>query len=154
MVAKKRTLKKIPKKPGETGRKLLAIDEDEVRRLGMIGCTDRDISVWFGCDEQTIANRFSDILAKAREGTRQRLRKKQLEMALNGDRTMLIWLGKQMLGQQEPPSVAIQNNVSNTTVVAAKQRTKEEDKAFLEMEAEVNRKRPPLNGDALGHGAN
>ena len=146
-------LKKIPKKPGETGRKLLDIDEDEVRRLGMIGCTDGDIATWFGCEASTITKRFSGILAKAREGTRQRLRKKQLEMALNGDRTMLIWLGKQMLHQKEPPSVAIQNNVSNTTVVEAKKRTKEEDEAFLKLEAEINRKRPPLNGDALGHGA-
>ena len=28
------------------------------------------------------------------------LRRKQLELALNGDVTMLIWLGKQRLGQQ------------------------------------------------------
>jgi hypothetical protein len=28
------------------------------------------------------------------------LRRKQMELALKGDRTMLIWLGKQRLGQQ------------------------------------------------------
>ena len=30
------------------------------------------------------------------------LRRKQYELALEGDRTMLIWLGKQHLGQSEP----------------------------------------------------
>lgn len=30
------------------------------------------------------------------------LRRKQVELALDGDRTMLIWLGKQQLGQSEP----------------------------------------------------
>ena len=40
-----------------------------------------------------------------------RLRAKQVEMALAGDKSMLIWLGKQMLGQTDSPTVAIQNNV-------------------------------------------
>jgi len=36
--------------------------------------------------------------------TKQRLRKAQLDLALNKhDRVMLIWLGKQMLGQQDSP---------------------------------------------------
>ena len=33
------------------------------------------------------------------------LRKKQVEMALNGDVRMLIWLGKQYLGQTDSPMV-------------------------------------------------
>jgi len=33
------------------------------------------------------------------------LRQKQFEMAMNGDVRMLIWLGKQYLGQSEKPEV-------------------------------------------------
>ena len=33
------------------------------------------------------------------------LRKKQFEMAMDGDVRMLIWLGKQYLGQKENPEV-------------------------------------------------
>jgi len=35
--------------------------------------------------------------------TKQRLRAAQLKLALNGDRTLLIWLGKNILGQSESP---------------------------------------------------
>ena len=54
---------------------------------------------------------FRDIITKNRLITKQRLRKKQIEVALNGDRTMLIWLGKQMLGQAENPVSEESNQV-------------------------------------------
>jgi hypothetical protein len=39
---------------------------------------------------------------------------------------MLIWLGKQMLGQRDSPAVAIQNNITSGTT-QVKSRTAEED---------------------------
>lgn len=66
---------------------------------------------------------------------------------------MLIWLGKQMLGQKEPPSVAIQNNVNNAAMVTARERTREEDIAFLKLEAEVRSKMPAPAGDKLVGGS-
>ena len=53
-------------------------------------------------------------MTKGRATLKRRLRRKQLELALEGDKTMLIWLGKQMLGQVDTPKVAIQNNVTST----------------------------------------
>ena len=53
-------------------------------------------------------------MTKGRATLKRRLRRKQLELALEGDKTMLIWLGKQMLGQVDTPKVAIQNNVAST----------------------------------------
>ena len=53
-------------------------------------------------------------MTKGRATLKRRLRRKQLELALEGDKTMLIWLGKQMLGQVDTPKVAIQNNVKST----------------------------------------
>lgn len=35
------------------------------------------------------------------------LRQKQFEMAMNGDVRMLIWLGKQYLGQKDSPEVIV-----------------------------------------------
>jgi hypothetical protein len=46
---------------------------------------------------------FRDIIDKNRIITKQRLRKAQLDLALKGDRVMLIWLGKNILGQAESP---------------------------------------------------
>lgn len=44
---------------------------------------------------------FSDYWAVKSAGGRQSLRRKQWTLAMKGDRTMLIWLGKQYLGQAE-----------------------------------------------------
>jgi len=54
---------------------------------------------------------FRDIVDKNKIITKQRLRKAQLDLALNGDKTMLIWLGKQMLGQAENPVNTDSNQV-------------------------------------------
>ena len=59
---------------------------------------------FFGVKLQTFVDNFRDIIDKNRIITKQRLRKAQLDLALTKhDRVMLIWLGKQMLGQSENP---------------------------------------------------
>ena len=39
------------------------------------------------------------------------LRKKQWDMAMAGDTKMLIWLGKQVLGQKDNPSTPMNNPI-------------------------------------------
>ena len=39
------------------------------------------------------------------------LRKKQFDMAMAGDVRMLIWLGKQVLGQKDNPSTPMNNHI-------------------------------------------
>ena len=66
---------------------------------------------------------------------------------------MLIWLGKQMLGQSDSPAVAIQNNVQNNGgSTPAKRRTQEEDEAFLRLAEKVRRQMKPPGQDLLGGG--
>lgn len=97
------------KKP--TGRPPIPIDEDEVYKLAQFGCTYREIGSFFGVSEATIHERFQTTVEKGRDHLKKVIRKKQVELALKGDRTMLIWLGKQLLDQREPsPLIAIQNN--------------------------------------------
>jgi len=55
--------------------------------------------------ERTIRNRrkqehFREAMERGEALMCIALRRKQLELALKGDPTMLIWLGKQRLGQQ------------------------------------------------------
>ena len=69
-----------------------------------MGCNDREIARWFDVNEDTLRNNFSDILAKGREELKQSLRRAQIKLALGGNATMLIWLGKNILGQQENPT--------------------------------------------------
>jgi predicted transcriptional regulator len=55
---------------------------------------------------------YKDAWERARASTRYKLRRAQIEAALKGDRTMLIWTGKQYLEQRDSPKeVEINQNV-------------------------------------------
>ena len=75
----------------------------DVFRLAAIGCKDIEISEWFGIDSNTLRYNFSVELLKGRETLKQSLRRKQLEVAMSGNVVMLIFLGKNLLGQSDSP---------------------------------------------------
>lgn len=75
----------------------------DVYQLAEIGCTDREIARWFDIDENTLRYNFSDILEKGRDSIKHSLRRAQLKLALSGNAVMLIWLGKNLLGQSDTP---------------------------------------------------
>ena len=73
----------------------------------MIQCTDVEIAHCLGVSEATLIRRkhddaeFAETLDRARSNGRMSLRRKQWEAASAGNPTMLIWLGKQILGQRD-----------------------------------------------------
>lgn len=79
----------------------LKIDEAELERLASAGALNSEIAAVFGVDDQTISRRFSRILAKKRAQRRIELRLAQTDAAKAGNATMLVWLGKQELGQSD-----------------------------------------------------
>jgi hypothetical protein len=79
------------------------IPPDEVYKLAEIGCTDREIAEWFIIKEDTLRYNFAEYLTKGRAGMKRRLRAVQLKTALEGNATLLIWLGKNYLGQTDSP---------------------------------------------------
>ncbi len=85
------------------GRSKTVIPEEQVLELARLHSTDKEMADFFEVPLSTFTDNFRDIIKKGRIETKQRLRKAQLKMALNGDRTMLIWLGKNILGQSENP---------------------------------------------------
>ena len=94
------------------GRKKVVIPEEQVAELSKLHCTGKEMADFFGVPLQTFMDNFRDIITKNRLITKQRLRKAQLDLALNKhDRVMLIWLGKQMLGQQESPVSTEQSTI-------------------------------------------
>lgn len=97
----------------EVGRgktKRIVFDND-IFKLAAMGCTDREIALWFDMSESTLRYNFSAILEKARIDLKQSLRQAQLKLALSGNATMLIWLGKNILQQQENPNSTDQNQI-------------------------------------------
>lgn len=88
------------------------IDPEMVIKLASFGCTTTDIGSVLGCSDQTLNRRFGAELAEGRAKLRNRLRAKQVEVAMAGNTTMLIWLGKQLLGQADKQEIKTDTNAS------------------------------------------
>lgn len=85
------------------GRDKKVIPPAEVYKLAQIGCKDREIADWFDIDDNTLRYHFQRELTKGREALKHSLRRAQVSLALGGNAVMLIWLGKNILGQSDNP---------------------------------------------------
>ena len=87
----------------------IIIDWKEFDKLCGLQCSLEEIAGWFNCSTDTIENRvkethgitFSQYFAQKRSSGKISLRRKQYETAMAGNPTLLIWLGKQYLGQSD-----------------------------------------------------
>jgi len=83
------------------------IDQKQVEELARIGCTEPDMAAVLGVSVDTLQRRkrasaeFRGAIEKGRASLRNSLRRLQVKKALEGNVTMLIWLGKQLLGQSD-----------------------------------------------------
>lgn len=85
------------------------ISEEQFKKLCKIQCTLQEIAGFFDCSEDTIENwckrtfkeGFSDCYKKYSQNGKISLRRQQFQLAMKGNCSMLIWLGKQYLGQSE-----------------------------------------------------
>lgn len=77
------------------------ITDEEISKLASYGCTNTEIADFYGCDESLIRKSFSDSLLKGRARGKIRLRQLQWQSAEKGNVTMQIFLGKNLLGQQD-----------------------------------------------------
>ena len=94
------------------GRSKTVIPEEEFLKLAQLHCTWKELSDFYSVPVGTLRDNFADLYKKGTVDTKQRLRKAQLDLALNKhDRVMLIWLGKQMLGQSDTPISEESNQV-------------------------------------------
>lgn len=89
------------KKP--VGRPKFEIDMDAVRKLATIQCTQEEIASFLGCSVDTLqrSEEFCGVYKKALESGKSSLRRFQWKAAEKGNTSMLIWLGKQYLGQKD-----------------------------------------------------
>ena len=96
------------KKKKSIGRpKKYNIDTDQVEKLAGLGCTNTEIGSFFGCSPDLIEKSYSEYLIKGREKGKIRLRQWQMKAAQNGNVAMLIWLGKQILGQTDKQDITV-----------------------------------------------
>ena len=89
------------------GRPRIKIDYKQVEQLAAMQCTDEEIAAVLGVERSTIKRRkkdddeFCTAYKKGKERGKASLRRMQFKVAEGGNATMLIWLGKQYLGQSD-----------------------------------------------------
>src|SRR4051812_9487038 len=85
------------------------IPEPELKhfeQLGQLQCTYEEEAAFFKCDARTVKRwmkkaAIAESFQRGQANGRISLRRAQFQSALAGDRTMLVWLGKQLLGQKD-----------------------------------------------------
>jgi DNA-binding CsgD family transcriptional regulator len=94
-----------PEDKGGPGRKKLEFTDEQkemIKRLSEVFCSQEEIAYVMGISRSVLRN-HKDLLEEGKARGRVKLRRAQMEKALEGNPTMLIWLGKQMLGQTDNP---------------------------------------------------
>lgn len=101
------------------------IDLAAIERLASIQCTDEEIAAVLGVSTDTIGRRklddpeFAKALFDGRSKGRATLRRLQWQRANAGSDTMMIWLGKQTLGQRDRFEADVNHHVTSTTATDA-----------------------------------
>jgi hypothetical protein len=108
-----------PSKTGPQPKKLVAVEvygyqvgrglrkrvvtPEEVFKLAALGCTDKEIALWFDVPYDTLRYNFTDIIAKGRQEMKTALRNAMFKNAMSGNAALQIFLAKNMLGMSDNP---------------------------------------------------
>lgn len=83
------------------GRPRKLIDREKLKQLAQLGLSNSEIAAVLDCSPDHIETKYRKTLDWGRNRRNASLRRKQYEIAMSGNPTMLIWLGKQFLGQSD-----------------------------------------------------
>ena len=97
----------MAKKKSVGRQKKYNIQTAKLEQLASFGCTNTEIASFFGCSPDLLEKNYSEFLTKGRDKGKIRLRQLQFKAAEKGNVTMLIWLGKQVLGQTDKQEVEL-----------------------------------------------
>lgn len=110
----------------KVGRPPKEFDQKNFESLCQIQCTEEEICQFFSCSEKTLnkwcrekygAN-FSQVFREKRGVGKISLRRAQFQAAINGNASLLIWLGKQYLGQSESAGTEEKKEIEDLTPVS------------------------------------
>jgi len=133
------------------GRPGIEIDKDQFEKLCFMQCTLTELANFFQCSEDTILrwckrtynSTFAEVFKKYSAGGKMSLRRKQFTVAVNGkgNVSMLIWLGKQYLGQKD-----FDDTVTNLEKLAHTTKMKTE---IEKIKAELEKIKGPNSGEVV-----
>ncbi len=95
-----------------------SIDKAELEKLMRLCPSRKESADWFNVSESSLERfikehfslSFDALRDKSFVHTKIAIKRAQIEKALKGDNTMLIWVGKQYLGQRDVQAVQLSND--------------------------------------------
>tara|TARA_R100001143_G_scaffold5000_1_gene7998 strand:+ start:322 stop:741 length:420 start_codon:yes stop_codon:yes gene_type:complete len=93
--------------------KFISPDPDKIQMLASFGCSITEIAKYFRIDESTVRKKYKDELETGRESLKVKLRQLQWDHAARGNTALLIWLGKQYLGQTDRKEIDLIGNLES-----------------------------------------
>jgi len=90
-----------PKTSAQRGRPRKPVNPAQIEKLAAIGCTQEEIGLVLGISVDTLSRNFAESFKRGLATLKESLRRRQVKLAKEGSTTMLIWLGKQYLGQSD-----------------------------------------------------
>ena len=100
------------------------IDLIELEKLCQLQCTDEEIAAWFSVSTRTLERRrrddedFAEIMLRGRAKGRISVRRAQMRLVEQGNPSLCIWMGKQLLAQVDRVTATVQepNRLQNMSI--------------------------------------
>lgn len=99
----------------------LELDEKLIENLASVMCSHEEIAMILGCSSDTLVRRYLPLIDRGRAKAKVNIRKRQFDVAMKGNVGMLIWLGKQLLGQSDKHVAALFTNPNTAPQQAEKE---------------------------------
>ena len=101
------------------GRKKLQLDPVAVEELAALGLTQKEMAGVLRCSVDTLDRNYREPMEAGWGRMKHSLKRAQFELGVNEkNSTMLIWLGKQHLGQRDKTETELSGEVAVKRVVA------------------------------------
>ena len=91
------------------------VDVEKLKEFLEINLPVKRIAHYFNCTPETLYNKFGDLIVESNVAYEVKLRQAQMRAALAGNPTMLIWLGKQYLGQRDMNDVTVKTETPSVS---------------------------------------
>ncbi len=94
------------------------LDGELIEKMASWGCKTIEIAEHLRVSDDTITRNYAAELIKGRTALKTNLRQWQLRRAQAGSDTMLIWLGKQLLGQSDKLESKVETSTAHDNELA------------------------------------
>jgi hypothetical protein len=111
--------------PRRQDRPRKVLNKGLVLKLSAHGLTQEEIASVCDCSVSLITKKYHDVWERGQTMMKASLKRRQFHVAMKGNTTMLVWLGKQHLGQRDNIDSTIDNR--HTYYISGPEKTESAD---------------------------